>query len=189
MVPWVIDWLNVIGDENCGFRCLAFDIYGDENEWLKVRHDLLGELKDNKEFYTNLYAGDKPFNDLCNRVSYKGGPINRSKWFDNELLFVAANYYDAIFVNLSGSQNVTFLPTKQAKVEKSGAKRIFSMVYLRPEEHFVWVRLGSRSPLPRPYPLGHFLYLSQIQDRITLYPPRVTPKSSNKETPIVFDDL
>ncbi|KAK9689139.1 hypothetical protein RND81_09G037800 [Saponaria officinalis] len=76
MVPWVIDWVNVKGDGNCGFRCLALDIYGDENEGLKVRHDLLGELKDNKEFYTDLYAADKPFNALCNRVSYEGLPID-----------------------------------------------------------------------------------------------------------------
>ncbi|XP_074290564.1 uncharacterized protein LOC141617279 [Silene latifolia] len=189
MVSWITDWVNVIGDGNCGYRCIALDIYGDENEWLKVRRDLLDELESNKEFYTDIFAGVDNFVALCDRVSFSGGQCLRPYWFDTELLLVAANRYNAIFVSLSRRQSMTCLPTKATNVDEHGPRRIFSMVYLRAAEHFVWVRLGSRSPLPKVYSLGNVRYLNQIQDRLTLYQKQVPTKSNNGTTTIELDDL
>ncbi|GAA0155846.1 hypothetical protein LIER_13481 [Lithospermum erythrorhizon] len=41
MLPYIENFTNVHGDGNCGLRAVALAIYGNADEWLRVRNDLL----------------------------------------------------------------------------------------------------------------------------------------------------
>ncbi|KAK9750626.1 hypothetical protein RND81_02G209100 [Saponaria officinalis] len=150
MLPWIEDWLNVIGDGNCGYRALAHQIYGNESEWVRVRRDLLDELTTNKAHYTKIFGRQKEVDLAAHSISHWSGPAPKYHWMSIlDMGFIIANRYDAIFVNLSLDGSVTFLPTKPS----CSAEICLAVVYVASMEHFVWVRLGNESPLPRLYTL------------------------------------
>ena len=44
IVPYIDQCTNVTGDGHCGFRAVALAIYGTEDEWIRVRNDLVNDL-------------------------------------------------------------------------------------------------------------------------------------------------
>lgn len=52
---------DVEGDGHCGFRAIAAHIYGTEECWVQVRHDLIQEINQNRALYNAVYPSQLDF--------------------------------------------------------------------------------------------------------------------------------
>ena len=50
-----IELKNVVGDDNCGYRAFAFQIYEKENFHYKIREDIYNYFKLNVSNFSELY--------------------------------------------------------------------------------------------------------------------------------------
>ncbi|XP_074288385.1 uncharacterized protein LOC141613547 [Silene latifolia] len=122
IVPWINDWVNVVGDENSGYRAVAQEIYGDENKWPRVRHDMFDELKKNIHIYIQIYGSEIEVDELIKRVSWWKGAARPPYWMVTDMGFIIANCYDAIFTYVSSTQSQTTLPVTQRSAMSEGPK-------------------------------------------------------------------
>ncbi|XP_074265749.1 uncharacterized protein LOC141588193 [Silene latifolia] len=122
MVQWIIDWVNVDSDGNCGYRAVAQDIYGDEHRWPTVRRDMVDELEKNRHIYIKLYGGEMEVDKLIKRISWwkrdEDAPVIH--WMDADMRFIIANCYDAIFTCLSPTNSFTSLPVTRTSAISQG---------------------------------------------------------------------
>ncbi|KAH9618390.1 hypothetical protein KSS87_012225 [Heliosperma pusillum] len=142
MVPWIVDWVDVDGDGNCGYRAVAQEIYGDEDKWPTVRRDMVDELKKNRHIYIKLYGSEFEVDKLIKRISWWEGDAPVIHWMEADMGFIIANCYDAIFTCLSLGQSLTSLPVTQTKAISQGPKQIISIVFISYAKHFIWVTVS-----------------------------------------------
>ncbi|XP_074300785.1 uncharacterized protein LOC141632105 [Silene latifolia] len=144
---WIIDWVDVDGDGNCGYRAVAQEIYGDEHRWPTVRRDMVDELEKNRHIYIRLYGGEMEVNKLIKRISWwkRDEDVPVIHWMDADMGFIIANCYDAIFTCLSPTNSFTSLPVTRTSAISQGQKQIISIV-----------RLKNGSPLPTMHPLWRY---------------------------------
>lgn len=62
--------IDVAGDGFCGFRCLAVDLYGDENQFWKVKMKMRDVLLSNEEFYRTSFGQYMTFEELKTVVCF-----------------------------------------------------------------------------------------------------------------------
>lgn len=74
----VIAIKNPRSDGNCGFRCVAMAVFGDEERWGTVRKSMLHELTKNLCAYKNLGIDTNDLSTCLNDVS---SPCKPSSWF------------------------------------------------------------------------------------------------------------
>ncbi|XP_074304667.1 uncharacterized protein LOC141639437 [Silene latifolia] len=144
---WIIDWVNVDSDGNCGYRAVAQEIYGDEHRWPTVRRDMVDELEKNRHIYIRLYGGEMEVDKLIKRISWwkrdEDAPVIH--WMDADMGIIIVNCYDAIFTCLSPTNSFTSLPVARTSAISQGQKQIISIV-----------RLRNGSPLPTMHPLWRY---------------------------------
>lgn len=58
-------------DGHCGFRCVAKVVYGDEDEWPKVRQLMLEKLEKEKKVLKRV-LGDDMFETVKENIKYEG---------------------------------------------------------------------------------------------------------------------
>ncbi|XP_074313897.1 uncharacterized protein LOC141649096 [Silene latifolia] len=121
---WIIDWVNVDGDGNCGYRAVAQEIYGDEHRWPTVRRDMVDELEKHTHIYIRLYGGEMEIDKLIKRISWwkrdEDTPVIH--WMDADMGFIIANCYDEIFTCLSHTNSFTSLPMTRTSAISQGPK-------------------------------------------------------------------
>ncbi|XP_048490540.1 uncharacterized protein LOC125492299 [Beta vulgaris subsp. vulgaris] len=90
IIPFIVEWNDVLGDGNCGFRCIAYAFNGGEDYWPHARQHIYNEIS-MRELYENIYGG-RNFVDLArNRIIHTQGPANRDHWLESIFyLYVAA---------------------------------------------------------------------------------------------------
>ena len=115
LIPHIMSYVDVIGDGNCGYRCVAQVIYGDENQWLDVRRELHNHLWGRWALYVRVFgekdAGDRYASrvlaSICHFVN-EGAPHNR--WMTlSDMGLIIATHYSAIVLELSRNQCMTHL--------------------------------------------------------------------------------
>ena len=57
MRPYIERFVDVIGDEHCGFRAIAKSLGSTEESHVMVRRALIQEVKDHRDDYIKLYVG------------------------------------------------------------------------------------------------------------------------------------
>ncbi|XP_074305503.1 uncharacterized protein LOC141640718 [Silene latifolia] len=67
---YITDCVNVKGYGHCGYRAIAHEIYGNENEWAKVRHDLLDELNVNRQYYVDVCGVEREIAKFIKMISF-----------------------------------------------------------------------------------------------------------------------
>jgi hypothetical protein len=70
--------LNVLGDGQCGFRCLAAAVYGSEEDWKVVKSTMFLQLATYMEFYDELFGQD---NRLMSVLQHLESPCSENLWF------------------------------------------------------------------------------------------------------------
>jgi hypothetical protein len=69
----------VLGDGNCGFRCVAHSFAQNENRWAEVRHMLLQELDRHRQTYISMWQ-QHDFDRLWYTIDWFNGGASIGRW-------------------------------------------------------------------------------------------------------------
>ena len=109
--PYIRDVKDVLGDGNCGFRVVAswMDI-GDDN-WIQVRRDLIDELQQHYDYYTQLFGYRDRAQEAMNSLSYVEANPGIDYWMTMpDTGHLIASKYNVVLLLISQQQCLTFLP-------------------------------------------------------------------------------
>ncbi|XP_012844560.1 PREDICTED: uncharacterized protein LOC105964597 [Erythranthe guttata] len=67
------DYVNVMADGNCGYRCIAQPMYGDQEKWPRVRGEFLIELYEHVDLYTAMF-GSTGYVQVIHKCDCPSGP-------------------------------------------------------------------------------------------------------------------
>jgi len=70
MVPFIEKVVDVIGDGHRGFRAIAEFMGLTEESHIMIRHNLIKELKDHRDDYARVYAGEDHYNYILNGLHH-----------------------------------------------------------------------------------------------------------------------
>jgi len=98
MLPFIEKVVDVIGDGHCGFRAIAEFMGLTEQSHIMIRIHLIQELKDHRDDYVEVYAGDNRYNYILNGLhppaNMKGCAHLVDKWLTfPDMRHIVANYY------------------------------------------------------------------------------------------------
>jgi len=106
MLPFIEKVVDVIGDGHCGFRAIAEFMGLTEQSHIMIRTHLIQEVKDHRDDYVEVYAGEDRYNYILNGLhpptNMKGCAHLVDKWltFPN-MGHIVANYYKRCVVVLT----------------------------------------------------------------------------------------
>lgn len=141
-MPFISEYKNVRGDGNCGYRAVAYHIYGLENQWKKVRKELYLHIESRLQFWMGVWhlSLEGALTILRNLNHYKS-PCPQSCWMSMDYMGpVIATTYNVILVSLDRVQigNLTYLPLYVAEAITT-TNKLIGIAFLRDIEHFVAV--------------------------------------------------
>jgi len=98
LLPFIEKVVDVLGDEHCGFRAIADFMRLTEENHIMIRTHLIQELKDHRDDYVEVYAGDDRYNYILNDLhppaNMKGYAHLVDKWLTFlDMRHLVANYY------------------------------------------------------------------------------------------------
>lgn len=110
IVPYIGGYTDVAMDGNCGFRCVALAIYGDENDWPTVRRDCCRSLTTHRTIYERVIPWVS-FEELHRRLAHFHGSCSEDHWMSlPEVGHIVATCYNVVFLSYSNSGAVTCFP-------------------------------------------------------------------------------
>ena len=62
--------MDPIGDGNCGFRCIAHQVLGDQELWPQVRKEMAELLVSEKDNFVKMLGGEKEFNQIIRHLKH-----------------------------------------------------------------------------------------------------------------------
>jgi hypothetical protein len=62
MRPYIDDIVDVVGDGFCGYRCVALDYCGNQDDYELIKCHMLKELNSHKELYKRVFVHERRFN-------------------------------------------------------------------------------------------------------------------------------
>ena len=137
------------GDGNCGYRCVAWQVYNDENKWREVREEMANKLVEMKGKFMKLMGikTKKAFEEEVTKIKPVDGPASKSKWLsklDHGQLLAECFERPICFYSLNDSH--TFVP-------HSSPPKSISPIFLSFVNSSHWVSLvpkTSQFPLCQP---------------------------------------
>ncbi|GAA0142820.1 hypothetical protein LIER_03635 [Lithospermum erythrorhizon] len=112
MKDYIYQCTNVLGDVNCEFRVVALAIYGSKDERVRVRRDMLDDLRNRPQLYHNIIDGLTTLLELDDKISHFDCPAPPEKWMTlPECGHVVETTYNVIFMTFSDIGGCTYLPT------------------------------------------------------------------------------
>ncbi|XP_012841587.1 PREDICTED: uncharacterized protein LOC105961870 [Erythranthe guttata] len=167
MVRLIQDYVNVMADGNCGYRCVAQAVYGDQERWPQVRGELLIELYEHASVYTAMF-GSTGYVEVIRKCDWTSGPCPQAYWMDmNEMGLAIATRYSALVVLLTQVGSMTYLP-----MFGSGHLSCMIVVTLH-NNHFMFVHLVANSPLPPIHPAWVHHRAKNLRHLLKTYKPRL----------------
>ncbi|XP_057540750.1 uncharacterized protein LOC130818604 [Amaranthus tricolor] len=156
--PYLFDWIDVLGDGNCGFRAIAVTELGGEEAWPILRRAMSMEMQMNRAQYLTLYLSHESLDESIFRVgSHTDGPAPFMHWFDAPMAFYSAATFLNIAIAFYGSangdslNNCLILPLIKSQAARSVNKLIHILWVNR--NHFVQLFMNDdSSPLPPIHP-------------------------------------
>jgi histone-lysine N-methyltransferase SETD2 len=155
MHPYIDDIVDVVGDGWCGYRCMALEYSGHEDNFELIKFHMLKELNLHKETYMKVYATEKRFNYIRDalyppkRKILPGHVAPMDKWLTfPDMGHILATHYNRVVVELTepGARiSETFFPLR-GKPPSNPEKNLvcFGLV----PGHFFLVKLKEGCPLP-----------------------------------------
>ncbi|KAK9927755.1 hypothetical protein M0R45_024922 [Rubus argutus] len=144
--PYILDVKDVARDGHCGFRAIASLCNNDEDGWVKVRKNLINELKSNEAHYVQLFGSVQRVNQLHHALNYFGSSCLREHWMTMpDMGHIIASCYNVILIHLSSAQCFTFFPLRTVPISASSPIEIAIGLV---NDHFVQVFLKPGHPMP-----------------------------------------
>ena len=150
----MFDWIDVLGDGNCGFRAIAATELGGEEAWPLLRRAMCMEMQMNRDQYLSLYLSQESLDDAIFRIgSHSNGPAPYIHWMDAPMALYSAATFLNIGIAYYGSAdgnplyNCLVLPLRKA----SGVHSVNKVIHICwvNGNHFVQLLMNDdSSPLP-----------------------------------------
>ncbi len=151
--PYLFDWIDVLGDGNCGFRALTVTEMGGEDAWPLLRRSMALEMQQHRQQYTRLYLSPESCEDAIHRIGgHAHGPASFDHWMDAINMYAAATFLN-IAIAYYGSadcnpyRNWLILPLRRT----GGAHGVHKLVHILwvNNNHYVQLLMNDdTSPLP-----------------------------------------
>jgi histone-lysine N-methyltransferase SETD2 len=155
MHPYIDDIVDVVGDGWCGYRCMALEYNGHEDNFELIKFHMLKELNLHKETYMKVYATEKRFNYIRDalyppkRKILPGHVAPMDKWLTfPDMGHILATHYNKVVVELTkpGERiSGTFFPLR-GKPPSNPDKNLVCLGLV--PGHFFLVKLKEGCPLP-----------------------------------------
>jgi len=152
MVPFIEKVVDVIGDGHCGFRAIAEFMGLTEESHIMIRHNLIKELKDHRDDYVRVYAGEDRYNYILNGLhpptNMKGCAHLVDKWLTFlDMGHIVANYYKRCMVVLTNlGKSESFFPLRGPPLPAKQRTPIMCIGLI--PNYFVLIFLKDGCPLP-----------------------------------------
>lgn len=156
MRPYIDDIVDVVGDGFCGYRCVALDHCGNEDDYELIKCHMLKELNLHKELYKKVFVSERRFNYIKDalhppkRRVLPGHVAPIEKWMTfPDMGHILATHYNKVIVELTAPGDrvsETFFPLRGSP-PSDPAKNILCLGLV--PGHFVLVKLKEGCPLPR----------------------------------------
>ncbi|KAH7843899.1 hypothetical protein Vadar_022071 [Vaccinium darrowii] len=143
---------DVEGDGHCGFRAIAAHIYGTEECWVQVRHDLIQEINHNRALYNAVYPVQNMADDVLRSLSYWKPTAPRPYWMEcMSLGIVIASRYNIVLYTFDANAGSCFthLPLRSHPVSVQQRQEIAIACI---NNYFVQLFLRPHHPVP-PIPI------------------------------------
>ncbi|XP_039004661.1 uncharacterized protein LOC120131839 [Hibiscus syriacus] len=140
---------DVIGDGNCGFRSVAVALGLSEDQWPRIRSDLVRELDVNQQKYKYIF-GTTDYKKIYKTVQLAG------KWMEmpNTGLIIASAY-NRVVISLANGGNVggctTIFPLWSSPPQSEPHGTI--VIAHVNDNHYIKATLREGCPLPMTHPL------------------------------------
>ncbi|XP_021752536.1 protein FAR1-RELATED SEQUENCE 6-like [Chenopodium quinoa] len=79
MLPYITAWKDVIGDGNCGFRCVADFFLGDQARWYDAWEIIANEVGAHRNLYERIYGLGRVLLNV-ERIRWEGGVVDSRHW-------------------------------------------------------------------------------------------------------------
>ncbi|KAK1362299.1 hypothetical protein POM88_046773 [Heracleum sosnowskyi] len=140
VVPYIHEYKNVSVDGNCGYRSVAHQIYGSEDQWRRVHTDLHDFIESHLDYWTKIWhkSIDEAWTTL-RMVNYCESPCSyKYRMSMDEMGPVIATLYYVILVALDPIQmgTLTYLPLYVPE-GIIGPEKLICITFLRSYNHFV----------------------------------------------------
>ena len=111
IVPFVESYEDVIGDGNCGYRCVALYVYGDQELWPKVRSECCQELLKHQDLYQAVISY-VPTDEVFDKIAWYGPDFApKVHWLSLPTIgHIIATCYNVVLVSYSYHGACTCLP-------------------------------------------------------------------------------
>lgn len=138
MRSYVQKIVNVVGDGNCGFRCIAAFLGRGEEAWQSVRTDLMEELNQYNDFYTRLYGGIGKVTFLMRALlrAHHGHNVEDNWMTTPDMGYLISNKYKVVLTCWSPNCCYTIFPFNVAPFRTA---RQFNILLVPEHKHFVQV--------------------------------------------------
>ncbi|KAI5650614.1 hypothetical protein M9H77_36619 [Catharanthus roseus] len=108
---FILNWNNVVGDGNCGFRVVSNFLFWDENHWVKIHKRMCFNLHYRINVYVQLFGSVERVTELIRRTNWEEGLVPADYWIDTpDHLYVIANKFNLCVVFLARLGSTTVLP-------------------------------------------------------------------------------
>ncbi|XP_058185815.1 uncharacterized protein LOC131303039 [Rhododendron vialii] len=141
--------VDVRPDGHCGFRALAAQLYGSEDQWAQVRHDLIQEIEQNRALYDQLYPERNYVSHVLRRLHCFRPSAPEDHWMDSiSLGLVIASTYNVVLhtFDMTASSCFTHLPLSSHPVPF--ATRTHIAIGCINDNHFAQIFLYRHYPIP-----------------------------------------
>ncbi|XP_056685769.1 uncharacterized protein [Spinacia oleracea] len=175
VVPFIYEYKNVGADGNCGYRSVAHQIYGSEDQWRRVRMDLYLFLERRLEFWMVVWnQSQEGALSILRGLNYYEIPCPYDYWMRMDYIGpVIATTYNVTLGTLDPIQigTMTYLPLYVPEGFTTPEKLI-GVASLRSCVHFVSVSLMNECPFPEWGTWFNF-HDGTVQDWDAPYYPRI----------------
>ncbi|KAL7111232.1 hypothetical protein ACP275_05G075400 [Erythranthe tilingii] len=144
---YVSQIVDVIGDGNCGFRVVASMLGLGQENWPKIRVELLEELHKNYDIYMKMHKNHDHVEQLAKSLQNLESPVGSEYWMTlPDMGHFIASRYNIVLHFFSLTQCLTFLPLKSKPVAIELRSEV-AMAFVN-RNHFVHIILKKNSPVP-----------------------------------------
>lgn len=97
--------MDVLGDGNCGYRSVAHQIYGSEDQWRRVRNEAYDFIEGRLDFWMKVWNKniDQVWSKL-QKIGYCESPCSVEYWMSlDEMGPVIATLYNIVLVAIDST--------------------------------------------------------------------------------------
>ncbi|KAI5668556.1 hypothetical protein M9H77_18409 [Catharanthus roseus] len=132
---FILNWKNVVGDDNCGFRVVSNFFLGDENHWVEIHRRFCFDLHHRTNVYVQLFGLVELVSELIRRMNWEEGSAPPEYWMGTpKHLYVITNTFNLYVVFLVRLGSSTVLPLVS---NMDGNARTIFIGFIEEQQHFI----------------------------------------------------